>query len=145
MGNERRSQNIDQSDKHHHEASDRTFFSANLVRLGDACTMRAHAEQRAACERRAQWQPVEHEFAQSCTKTPVMTTKIAVRSGVPPISPDTVMAKGVLIERGIRLRLIASLRPRRCASPHAESIADELPITTPTSKTGQYRRMVARC
>ena len=77
--------------------------------------------------------------------TPVITTKIAVRSGTPPMSPDTAMAKGVVIERGNRLRRIAPESPSMVARPQALRMAMPLPAATPTSKMSQWRRISARC
>src|SRR5215471_10026427 len=52
---------------------------------------------------------------------PVITTNTAVRSGVPPISPEIVIAKGVLIERGSRLRRMVPFNPRNAASAHDDN------------------------
>ena len=77
--------------------------------------------------------------------TPVITTKIAVRSGTPPMSPDTAIANGVVIERGNRLKRMLSESPKAVAIAQALRMAMLLPTTTPMHRIGQWRRISARC
>ena len=55
--------------------------------------------------------------------TPVNTTNTAVRSGTPPMSPDTVIANGVLMERGSKLKRSSPPTPSKLASAQADSRA----------------------
>ncbi len=67
-----------------------------------------------------------------------MTTNTAVRLGTPPISPETTMAKGVLIERGDQAEAQAFVQAEeRLASPQADTIAVVLPTETPARRIGQ--------
>ena len=57
---------------------------------------------------------------------------------------ETVMAKGVLMDRGSRLSRMLWLSPSSLASPQEETIAVPLPTVTPTTRSAQFCRISVR-